>query len=275
MALLSESKRFHLSRACLWGVVGLVAFMLLVPGLMVIPMSFNSARSFAFPPAGLSTVWYQNLWNSPQWFSALTNSLKVAVVVTVVSTVCGTLAAIALHRTCHKKVAVGLRGLILAPLLVPAIAVAVGIFAVYLRTNMIGTFVGFVLAHTVLALPFVLISVETSLKGFDPVLERAAASLGAGAATTFFKVTLPNILPGVLSGALFAFATSFDEIMVSLFVKSPLMQTLPVLMYQSASRDVDPTSAAAAVVMLGSVLVIMALGGLLLLLRDRKVQGAH
>jgi putative spermidine/putrescine transport system permease protein len=273
MAPLSEATRRRLTRTSLWTVVGSVSFMLLVPGLMIVPMSLNSARSFAFPPAGFSTSWFENLWASPEWYAALMNSLNVGVLVTVVSTVIGTLAAIALERTRHRRVAAGMRALLMAPLVIPAITLAVGIFALYLRIGMIGTFLGFVLAHTVLAVPFVMISVETALKGFDPILERAAASLSAGPVTTFFRVTLPNILPGVLSGALFAFATSFDEIMVSLFVKSPLMQTLPVLMYQSASRDVDPTSAAAAVVMLGSVLLMMALFGVVILVRNRKVQG--
>lgn len=269
---MSERAKFLITRSLLWSVVSFTVLGLVLPGFMIVPMAFNPARTFAFPPQGFSTRWFESLWNSPQWYSALTNSFTFAVSVTVLATTIGTMSALGLHRMRSKKAAAGLRALLLAPLVLPVITLAIGIYSVYLRLGLVGTFHGFVFAHTVLALPFVMISVETSLKGFDPVFERAAASLGAGPAVTFFKITLPNIVPGVISGALFAFTTSFDEIMVSLFVRTPGMNTLPVLMYQSASRDVDPTAAAAATVMLGSLLLILSLFGLVLALRSRKIE---
>ncbi len=129
-------------------------------------------------------------------------------------------------------------------MVVPGVVLAVGIYAVYLDTRLVGTMTGFVLAHTMLAVPFVIIAVSASLEVFDKRLETAAASLGASRLTAFRTVTLPLIAPGILSGLLFAFVTSFDEIIVALFITSPYLKTLPVQIFSSITRDADPTVAA-------------------------------
>lgn len=215
-----------LTRVILGLVCLLVAIWLVAPTLVVVPMSFNGNKSLAFPPQGFSWQWYQNFLTNPDWSSSLLNSLKVASIVAVLATVLGTLAAFGLDRM-KARPANLLRMLMLTPMVVPGVVLAIGIYAVYLDAQLVGTLVGFVLAHTILALPFVLIAVSASLEVFDRRLETAAASLGAGALATFRTVTMPLILPGMLSGLLFAFATSFDEIVVSLFITNPISRPCP------------------------------------------------
>lgn len=221
----------------------LVAVLLLAPTLVVIPMSFNGNKSLAFPPVGFSWQWYENFFRNPDWTTSFSNSLVIALIVAVVATVIGTLAAFGITRAA-ARVGGPLRALLITPMVVPGVVLAIGIYAVYLDAHLVGTVTGFVLAHTMLAIPFVLIAVQASLEVFDRRLETAAASLGAGRLTVFRTVTLPLILPGILSGALFAFITSFDEIIVALFITSPYLKTLPVQIYTSITRDADPTVAA-------------------------------
>ncbi|MGX5826774.1 ABC transporter permease [Mesorhizobium sp. 43Arga] len=257
-----------LTRLLLGLVCLLVAIWLVAPTLVVVPMSFNENKSLAFPPQGFSWQWYQNFATSPEWFASFLNSLKVASVVAVLATVLGTLAAFGLDRM--KAGPAGLlRMLMLTPMVVPGVVLAIGIYAVYLDAHLVGTLTGFVLAHTILALPFVLIAVSASLGVFDRRLETAAASLGAGTMTAFRTVTLPLILPGILSGLLFAFATSFDEIVVSLFITNPYLKTLPVQIFSSITRDADPTVAAVGTILLLATTILIG-GGMLLLGRERK-----
>jgi putative spermidine/putrescine transport system permease protein len=154
-------------------------------------------------------------------------------------------------------------------MIVPVIVVSIGIYAIYLRLNLLGPTLGFVVAHSVLALPFVIIPVSASLQGFDRRLEDAAAICGARRWTTFRTVTLPLVAPGVLSGALFAFATSFDEVVLSLFIQSPYLQTLPVRMYSSVTRDTDPTIAAAATVILALTTALTIVASIFTIRRSR------
>ena len=257
-----------LTRVILGLVCLLVAIWLVAPTLVVVPMSFNENKSLAFPPQGFSWQWYQNFFTNPDWSSSFLNSLKVASVVAVLATVLGTLAAFGLDRM-KAGPANLLRMLMLTPMVVPGVVLAIGIYAVYLDTHLVGTLLGFVLAHTILALPFVLIAVSASLEVFDRRLETAAASLGAGALTAFRTVTLPLILPGMLSGLLFAFATSFDEIVVSLFITNPYLKTLPVQIFSSITRDADPTVAAVGTILLLATTILIG-GGMLLLGHERK-----
>lgn len=225
----------------LWAcIVGLI---LIAPSLVVVPLSFTGIKSFRFPPPSWSMQWYQNIWQDPDWRDAVITSLQVALVVTVIATVTGTLAALGLHRS-GSRVAKTASGVILAPMIVPGIVAAVAIYSVFLAWGLTGNFLGFVLAHVVLAVPFVLVAVTASLHGTDPVQLRAAASLGANPWQAFWLVTLPAIRPGVLSGALFAFVTSFDEVVVAIFLQSPQIRTLPVQMFVSVVNQVDPTIAA-------------------------------
>lgn len=242
-------------RGMLWLYCALVAVLLVAPSLVVIPLSFTDKPSFAFPPSGWSTQWYESFFSNPSWSSALSASLGVGALVAIVSTVIGTAAALALSRTVFRGQQ-AVRAVLLAPMIVPVIIVAVGLYALFLRLNLLGTMFGFVVAHSVLAVPFVVIPVLASLHGFDRRLEDAAAICGADQWSTFLQITLPIVAPGVVSGALFAFVTSFDEVVLSLFIQSPYLQTLPVKMYASVTRDTDPTIAAAATLILALTTVI-------------------
>nr|WP_298098263.1 ABC transporter permease [uncultured Shinella sp.] len=246
----------------------LVAILLLAPTLVVIPMSFNGNKSLAFPPVGFSWQWYENFFSNPDWTTSFSNSLIVALIVAVVATVIGTLAAFGVSRAAARTGGL-LRALLITPMVVPGVVLAIGIYAVYLDTHLVGTVTGFVLAHTMLAIPFVLIAVQASLEVFDRRLETAASSLGAGRLTVFRTVTLPLILPGVLSGALFAFITSFDEIIVALFITSPYLKTLPVQIYSSITRDADPTVAAVGTLLFIATSLIIIAGLLLGMRRGR------
>ncbi|MCW0214872.1 MAG: ABC transporter permease [Pseudonocardia sp.] len=227
----------------------LVGLWLVVPTLIVVPISFSGEDSFAFPPSSWSLRHYTTFFTESSWLTSLLVSLQLALIVTVVATVLGTMAAFALARTSFVGKGT-VDGLFLAPLIVPGIVVAVAMYAAFLGWGLVGTPVGFVAAHSVLALPFVTVNVTAALAGFDRTLERAAAGLGASSFTTFRSVTFPLIRPGILAGALFAFVTSFDEVVVSLFIQSPNLQTLPVRMFNSVTNEVDPTIAAASTVVL-------------------------
>ncbi|WP_099724083.1 MULTISPECIES: ABC transporter permease [unclassified Leucobacter] len=259
-----------LTRGILWAFSILVAVWLIAPTLVVIPLSFTGKASFVFPPESWSLRWYESFFSNPAWTSALGNSLLIGLLVALLATVLGLLAALGLRALTSKRASSTLRIGLLAPMVVPGIVVAIGLYSVFLKLGLVGTLVGFVLAHTVLALPFTVIAITAGFAGFDDRLELAALSLGASRLKTFFAVTLPNIIPGLVSGALFAFVTSFDEVMLSLFIKSPYLNTLPVLMYASVTRDTDPTLAAAATVILVLIttLVIVAL-----VLTGRKNRG--
>jgi putative spermidine/putrescine transport system permease protein len=246
----------------------LVAVLLLAPTLVVIPMSFNGNKSLAFPPVGFSWQWYGNFFTNPDWTTSFTNSLIVALIVGVTATVVGTLAAFGVTRAAARTGGL-LRALLITPMVVPGVVLAIGIYAVYLDTHLVGTVTGFVLAHTMLAIPFVLIAVQASLEVFDRRLETAASSLGAGRLTVFRTVTLPLILPGILSGALFAFITSFDEIIVALFITSPYLKTLPVQIYSSITRDADPTVAAVGTLLFVATSLIIIAGLLIGMRRGR------
>jgi putative spermidine/putrescine transport system permease protein len=236
-------------RLLLGAFCALVALWLVAPSLIVIPLSLTDKPSFAFPPTGWSTRWYSNFFDDPSWVSALLSSVKVGLLVAIVATVAGTATAVALTRSKFRGQQ-AVRALVLAPMIVPVIVVAIGLYALFLKAQLLGTTFGFVTAHSVLALPFVVIPVTASLQEFDRRLENAAAICGAGRWATFRQVTLPLVAPGVVSGALFAFVTSFDEVVMALFIQSPYLQTLPVKMYSSVTRDTDPTIAAAATLIL-------------------------
>lgn len=255
--------RVFLGLSCL-----LVAIWLIAPTLVIIPMSFNEKKSLAFPPSGMSLQWYRNFFENPAWFGSFVNSLKIAAVVSLVATAVGTAAAIGIEKL--SRTAGGMiRALLISPMIVPGVVLAIGIYAVYLDHQLVGTITGFVLAHTLLAVPFVLIAVGANLQVFDSRLETAAASLGASRLMTFRTITLPLIAPGIVSGALFAFVTSFDEVIVALFINSPYLKTLPVQIFSSMTRDADPTVAAVGTIILISTTLVISCG-LLVGTRSRK-----
>lgn len=243
-AHITPPRRFPVGRWSLVAVCAVVGVLLVAPMLVVIPMSFTGQRSFKFLPSTWSTKWYENFFTDPDWYDSLLVSLRVALVVTVFATVLGTAAALGLDRSRFPGKTT-LNAFVLSPMIVPVVVTGIAIYAVFLPRQLTGTTLGFVLAHCALAAPFAVVTVSASLRTFDRQLELAAASLGATPLASFFKVTLPLIRPGVLTGALFAFIVSFDELVVSLFLVTPEMRTLPVQMYSSVTREIDPTIAAA------------------------------
>jgi len=244
----------------------LVLVFLVGPVLVVIPLSFTSGSLLIYPLPGLSLKWYEDFFTNPQWVLATRNSFALAAVVTVLATALGTLAALGLERASGRWKAVLVAGLV-SPLVIPLIIVAVATFFFYARLGLAGSFAGLALAHTTLALPFVVVTVTAALKGFDADLMRASASLGASPVTGFRRVMLPLIAPGVFSGALFAFVTSFDEVVVALFLGSPELRTLPRQIWSGVRESISPTITAAAVVM---IIVSVALMAVVEILRRRS-----
>ena len=222
---------------------------LVAPMLVVIPMSFTGAQILSWPPEGFSLQWYAKMIDDPQWSRGFLNSMQVATLTALLATILGTLAALGIVRGRFPGRSLA-NALILSPLIVPLIIIAIGFFAFYSITKLTGSLPGLVLAHTALAVPFVIISVGTALRTMDRNLELAAASLGADPWRTFWRVTFPIILPGVFAGALFAFITSWDEVVVSIFMTSTRFRTLPVEMWEQVRQVVDPTVAAVATVVM-------------------------
>lgn len=231
---------------------------LIGPTLVLVPMSFSSGVTLQFPPPGFSLQWYENLFTSPVWTKAAVSSTQVALLTCITATVLGTLTAFGLVRGRFPGKEL-VNALVLLPMVVPLVIVAIGMFAVFVSWRIAGSLPGLVLAHTVLALPFVVINVGASLRTMDRNLELASSNLGASPLKTFRYVTLPQILPGVLTGALFAFIVSWDEIVVALFLTSPFLRTLPVVMWEQVRTEVDPTIAALATMLTLLTTVIFAM----------------
>jgi putative spermidine/putrescine transport system permease protein len=245
---------------------GAVLLFLIAPILAVMPLSFNSVPFFTYPMPGLSLRWYQDFFLTDRWQGALHNSLFVASSTTVLAMILGTLAALGLSRA-NFPLRTAVMSLLISPIIVPVVITAVGMYFFFAEVGLLNTYTGLILAHTVLASPFVVITVTATLIGFDHSLSRAAASLGASPTTVFFKVILPLILPGMISGALFAFGTSFDEVVVVLFVASPEQRTLPKVMFAGIREMISPTITAAATVL---ILVSIAMLTTVELLRRRS-----
>jgi putative spermidine/putrescine transport system permease protein len=227
----------------------LTVFYLLAPSLVIIPMSFTQARILSFPPEGFSFQWYQRMVTDPQWAAGIQHSAQVATLTAIVATVLGTLAALGLTRGRFPGRTL-VNALALSPLIVPVVVIAIGMFALFVQWRIAGSLVGLVVAHTALALPFVIVNVGTSLRTMDRNLELAAANLGADPRRSFLHITLPLILPGVLAGAIFSFITSWDEVVVAIFMTSARYRTLPVEMWEQVRQVVDPTVAAVATTLL-------------------------
>ncbi len=246
---------------------------LILPILVILPLSFNASDFFTFTqemlaldPAGYSLKHYQDFFTNSDWQHALANSARIAPMATVMATTFGTLAAIGLSQS-HMPARSAVMAILISPMIVPLIISAAGMYFFYSRIGMQGTYWGVVLAHAALGTPFVIITVTATLVGFDKSLVRAAANLGADPVRTFFKVQMPLILPGVISGALFAFITSFDEVVVVLFVGSASQKTLPWQMFTGLREQISPTILAVATVL---VAISIALLTTLELLRRRS-----
>jgi len=234
----------------------LVLTFLVAPILIIVPLSFSSGSFFYYPLPGFSMRWYQDFFSSTFWLPSVWNSLIVGTAATLLATLLGTLAALGMWRARFPG-----QGLILAvaisPMVVPVIIVAVGVYFAFAPLGLTDGYAGLILAHTTLAVPFVVVTVLATLAGFDRTLLRAAASLGARPLTTFRRVTLPLILPGVASGAVFAFAASFDEVVVALLIAGPGQRTLPRQMFAGINDNISLTITAAATMLITISLVLM------------------
>ncbi|MGM0783681.1 MAG: ABC transporter permease [Pseudomonadota bacterium] len=228
---------------------GLVLLFLITPVLVIIPLSFSSGSFLTYPLPGLSLRWYQEIFSAGPWLESLKNSLIVAPLATLLAMAFGTLAAVGLNRADFPGKGVIL-ALLISPMVVPLVIVAVGMYFFFAQVGLLNSYSGLVLAHTVLGVPFVVITVNATLQGFDFNQMRAGASLGASPMRVFFTVVLPQIVPGVVSGGLFAFATSFDEVVVALFIASPTERTLPIQMFSGIRENISPAIAAMATILI-------------------------
>ncbi|TDJ63932.1 MAG: ABC transporter permease [Proteobacteria bacterium] len=244
-------------------ICGLIFFFLIFPILVIIPLSFNTVPFFTFTekmlsldPEGYSLRWYKDFFTSLNWQGAVRNSFIIAIFSTVIATFLGTLAALGLSRA-HAPYRTAIMGLLISPMVVPLIISAAGMFFFYSRVGLQGTLLGVILAHAALSAPFVVITVTATLVGFDQSLIRAAAGLGASPTRTFLKVMMPLILPGVISGALFAFVTSFDEVVVVLFVGSFKQRTIPWQMFSGIREHISPTILAVATLLVCLAILLL------------------
>jgi putative spermidine/putrescine transport system permease protein len=229
--------------------VGIVIIALIAPILIVIPISFSSVSFFEFPPPGLSSKWYQSFAADQNWVGALLRSLNVAFFTAIVATVLGTMAAIAMTRLefWGKRL---FMSLMVAPIIIPVIIVGLALYHSFSPLKLLNSLTGLVIAHTVLAIPLVFVTVIAGLKGIDRNLELAAMGLGATPTGAFFKVTMPQIRSSLLSGALFAFITSLDELVVTIFLSGSKTKTLPILMWENLRTQVDPTIAVVSTILI-------------------------
>ena len=270
-------------------ICGLIFFFLIAPILTVIPLSFNAQDFFTFTPemlaldpAGYSLKHYEDFLTNSDWLRPLKNSLIIAPFATMISVSLGTLAAIGLSQS-HVPFRQAIMAIMISPMIVPLIISATGMFFFYSQMGLwmestfgisqsLSGYIKVILAHAALGIPFVIITVTATLVGFDQSLTRAAANMGANPTTTFFRVQMPLILPGVISGGLFAFITSFDEVVVVLFVGAAAQKTLPWQMFTGLREQISPTILAVA-----TILVVISIGLLttveLLRRRSERLRG--
>ncbi|HAT32863.1 MAG TPA: polyamine ABC transporter permease, partial [Janthinobacterium sp.] len=227
----------------------LVLLFLMLPILVIIPLSFSDSSFLSYPIPGLSLRWYQNLLQSEEWMRAARNSFIVAPLATVIATVLGTLAAVGLNKADFPGKGL-LMAVLISPMVVPVVVVGVGVYLLFAKIGLSDSYTGLILAHAALGAPFVVTTVSATLQGFNQNLVRASLSMGATPLMTFFRITLPVIAPGLISGALFAFATSFDEVVITLFLAGPGQATLPRQMFTGIRENISPTIAALATILI-------------------------
>lgn len=246
----------------------LILLYLILPIMAIVPLSFSSSSFLAYPIPSFSLRWYENLLEAPEWIRAAKNSFIVAPAATAIATVLGTLAATGLVKAEFRGKGL-LMAILISPMIVPVIVVGVGMYLFFAPLGLSDSYTALILAHAALGAPFVLTTVLATLQGFNHNLVRASLSLGAGRLYTFFRITLPLIAPGIISGALFAFATSFDEVVVTLFLAGAEQVTLPRQMFTGIRENISPTIAA-----LATILIVLSTSLLLVLewLRGRISQ---
>jgi putative spermidine/putrescine transport system permease protein len=245
------------TRVAVHALAGVTLAFLVLPIVAVVPASLNPLSHLRIPPPGVSTRWYREFFRDPEWLTALGTSVRVALLTTALALVLGILAALGLERL-GGRLRQLFTALVLAPLIVPVMVTSVALYYVGQRAGLVGTSLGMAIGHTLMALPFVVLNVGVSLQGLDPMLPRAAHGLGASAWHAFRTVTLPLILPGLIGGAVFAFITSFDEVVLSIFLAGVGAKTLPVKMWEVIRVEITPVAAVASTLFVALTLVLFA-----------------
>ena len=248
--------RASLGRPLLWAYCVLTLVFLCAPILIVVVVSFNASEFIEFPPRAWSLRWYQNYFSARQWVEPTLLSLRIAFVTMVLATVLGTAAAIGLTRGRFRGRRM-LEFFFVSPMVMPTIVLAIGLYLLFARFKLVGQPLALYLAHTVVAAPLVIVIVSAALKTTDSAIELAARSLGAGYFRTLWHVTLPTILPSVVSGAAFAFLLSFDEVVLAIFLGGPATTTLPKRMWESVRYEIDPTLTAISTLLVIIPIVIL------------------
>ncbi len=248
-----------MSRRLLVAVCAAIYAFLMLPLVVVFPISLSSAPYMQFPPPGLSIQWYERYLDDPQWIDATVRSLYIGAATAVLALALGVPLAFSLARGRFAG-RVLLDRIALAPLIVPTIILSVGLYGLFAKLKLIGDWYGLVVAHTVLALPFVVLVMVAGLRDFDTALEQAAEGLGASRTRTLLRVTFPLLRPSLVSAGLLAFITSFDELVVALFLAGPNM-TLPKKMFDNILMEIDPTIAAVSVMQILLVSIVLVLIG--------------
>lgn len=236
--------------------VGLVLFFLILPTAIIVPMSLNASSHLTFPPSALTLDWYREFFSDPDWIASILFSLKIAACTSLASTVIGTMSALAIVRGELPFRAV-IQATAIGPMIVPHVVLGVALYLVFAPLELTGSLLGFLIGHTVLAVPFVVITVTASLQRLDPALELAAASCGATRLRTFVHVTFPNILPGVAAGAVFAFLASFDEATVAFFISDIGGKSIGRKMFEDIDFNLTPVIAAASTVVVAASLCLI------------------
>ena len=254
----SETQVTHRGRLWLYTLAGIVMVFLVVPTVIVVPMSFSASQYLEFPPREWSLRWYANYLNSSSWMQATATSFKAALLTTLVATPLGTMAAYGLFTSRFRAMRF-VSMVLVTPIIVPVVLVAIAVFYVYAKLGLVNSLTGIVLAHSMLAIPLVIMVVTAALKSFDMNQEMVARSLGASRLRAFFLVTLPQIRFAVITGALLSFLTSFDEVIMALFVSGGANSTLTRNMFNALRDQIDPTIAAISTIMVLVTSILLAL----------------
>ena len=257
-----------------------VLFFLILPILIIIPLSFNAEPYFtftsemlSFDPNAYSLRWYQEIFTDQKWLLSIQNSFIIGIFAALLSTVLGTIAAVGLSSPAmpFKRL---ITALLLSPMIVPLIIIAAGMFFFYTRFNLVGSYLGLIIAHASLGVPFVIITVTATLTGFDRSLYYAGLSMGSSPLKVFWDIVIPLIRPGVISGGLFAFVTSFDEVVLVLFLAGPEQRTIPRQMFSGLREQINPTILAVATLLIVlSILLLISIE--LLRRRSARIRGVE
>ena len=245
----SDTQVTHGDRLWLYVLAAIIMLLMVTPTLIVIPMSFSDSQYLEFPPSNWSVRWYNVYLESPKWMRATVTSLQVGILTMLLATPLGTMAAYGLFVSGHRA-ARAVFVFLITPLIVPVILIAIGTFYAYGRVGLNNSIPGLVLAHTALAAPLVMILITAALRTYDLNQERVARSLGATRLKAFFAITLPQIQFSILTAALLAFLTSFDEVIIAIFVSGGVNATLTKLMFSALRDFIDPTIAAISTIMI-------------------------